>query len=118
MVKRTLPTNPRTRHTIKVLRKASSTNNADIWRALSDSLCAPTRNSTSVNLSKIDMLTNEGEVVAIPGKVLGFGSLTKKVDVAAPPSANLRGQDRTGRRKSVTSRRWSASTRGAKAGRY
>jgi large subunit ribosomal protein L18e len=83
MVKRTLPTNPRTKHTIKVLRKASSTNNADIWRALSDSLCAPTRNSASVNLSKIDMLTNEGEVVAIPGKVLGFGSLTKKVDVAA-----------------------------------
>lgn len=83
MVKRTLPTNPRTRHTIKVLRKASSTNNADIWRALSDSLCAPTRNSTSVNLSKIDVLTSEDEFVAIPGKVLGFGNLTKRVNVAA-----------------------------------
>jgi large subunit ribosomal protein L18e len=83
MVKRTLPTNPMTRHTIKVLRKASSTNNADIWRALSDSLCAPTRGSTSVNLSKIDVLASEGDCVAVPGKVLGFGSLTKKVDVAA-----------------------------------
>ncbi len=83
MVKRTLPTNPRTRHTIKVLRKASSTNNSDIWRALSDALCAPTRASTSVNLSKIDTLAAEGECVAVPGKVLGFGSLSKKVDVAA-----------------------------------
>lgn len=83
MVKRTLPTNPRTRHTIKVLRKASGTHNTGMWRALSDSLCAPTRGSASINLSKIDALTSEGEVVAVPGKVLGFGNLTKKVDVAA-----------------------------------
>lgn len=83
MVKRTLPTNPRTRHTIKVLRRASTVNNTDIWRAISDSLCAPRRGSASVNLSKIDVLASEGEVVAVPGKVLGFGNLTKKVDVAA-----------------------------------
>jgi large subunit ribosomal protein L18e len=83
MVKRTLPTNPRTKHTIKVLRKASNANNTDIWRAISDSLCSPRRGSASINLSKIDMLTSEGQVVAVPGKVLGFGNLTKKVDVAA-----------------------------------
>ena len=83
MVKRTLPTNPRTRHTIKILRKASNSNNTDIWRAISDSLCAPTRSSASINLSKIDQLTSEGEFVAVPGKVLGFGNLSKKVDVAA-----------------------------------
>lgn len=83
MVKRTLPTNPRTKHTIKVLRKASNTNNTDIWRAISECLCSPSRDSASINLSKIDILTSEGQVVAVPGKVLGFGNLTKKVDVAA-----------------------------------
>jgi large subunit ribosomal protein L18e len=83
MVKRTLPTNPKTRHLIKVLRRASRSNNAGIWRELSDSLSIPSRKRVSINLSKIDKLTNEGEFVAVPGKVLGFGNLTKKVDVAA-----------------------------------
>src|SRR5512137_342425 len=83
MVKRTLPTNPKTRHLIKVLRRASRSNNAGIWRDLSDSLSIPTRKSVSINLSKIDKLTDEGEFIAVPGKVLGFGNLSKKVDVAA-----------------------------------
>jgi len=83
MVKRTLPTNPKTRRIIKMLRKASRTNNADIWRALSESLSAPTRKRVSINLGKIEKLTEKDDLVAVPGKVLGFGNLTKKVDIAA-----------------------------------
>jgi large subunit ribosomal protein L18e len=83
MVKRTLPTNPRTRHIIKLLRKASRSNNVDIWRALSDSLSAPSRRSVTINLGKIDRLTKNGDFVAVPGKVLGFGNVSKGVDVAA-----------------------------------
>jgi len=83
MVKRTLPTNPRTRRVIKLLRKASRTNNSDLWRSLSDSLSAPTRQSISMNLGKIERLAEEGDFIAVPGKVLGFGNLTKKVDIAA-----------------------------------
>ena len=83
MVKRTLPTNPKTRRLIKLLRRASRSNNAGIWRELSDSLSIPTRKRISINLSKIDKLANEGEFVAVPGKVLGFGNLTKRIDVAA-----------------------------------
>jgi large subunit ribosomal protein L18e len=83
MVKRTLPTNPKTRRLIKLLRKASRTNNADLWRTLSDSLSAPTRQGPSINLGKINKLTVEGDFVAVPGKVLGFGDLTKRVDIAA-----------------------------------
>ena len=83
MVKRTFPTNPKTRRIIKLLRKASRSNNADVWRAISDSLNTPTRNSISINLGKIDRLTEEGDFVAVPGKVLAFGNLSKKVDVAA-----------------------------------
>jgi large subunit ribosomal protein L18e len=83
MVKRTLPTNPKTRRLIKLLRRASRSNNAGIWRELSDSLTIPSRKRISINLSKIDKLANEGEFVAIPGKVLGFGNISKKVDIAA-----------------------------------
>jgi large subunit ribosomal protein L18e len=83
MVKRTLPTNPRTRHIIKLLRKASRSNNAEIWRTISDSLSAPSRKSVAINLGKIDKLTQKGDFVAIPGKVLGFGNVSKRIDVAA-----------------------------------
>ncbi|MGC8936863.1 MAG: 50S ribosomal protein L18e [Candidatus Methanomethylicaceae archaeon] len=83
MVKRTLPTNPRTRRIVKTLRKASRNHNAEIWKALSEALCMPTRRRITINLGKIDRLTNEGDCVAVAGKVLGFGNLSKKVDVAA-----------------------------------
>uniref|UniRef100_A0A7C3J4W5 Large ribosomal subunit protein eL18 n=1 Tax=Candidatus Methanomethylicus mesodigestus TaxID=1867258 RepID=A0A7C3J4W5_9CREN len=83
MVKRTLPTNPKTRRLIKLLRKASASNQAAIWKDLSESLTTPARRRPSLNLSKIDKLTKEGDFVAVPGKVLGFGNLSKKVDVAA-----------------------------------
>ncbi|MEM2128544.1 MAG: 50S ribosomal protein L18e [Candidatus Methanomethylicaceae archaeon] len=83
MVKRTLPTNPRTRRIVKILKKASRAHNVEIWRALSEALCIPTRKRITINLSKIDKLTNEGDCVAVAGKVLGFGNLSKKVDVAA-----------------------------------
>lgn len=83
MVKRTLPTNPRTRRIVKILRKASRAHNAEIWRALSEALCFPTRRRITINLSKIDKLTSEGDCVAVAGKVLGFGNLSKRVDIAA-----------------------------------
>ncbi len=83
MVKRTLPTNPKTRRLIKLLRKASRSNDSAIWRDLSDSLSTPTRQRISVNVSKIDKIAEDGDVVAIPGKVLGFGSMGKKIDIAA-----------------------------------
>lgn len=83
MVKRTLPTNPKTRRIVKLLRKASRTHNAEIWRALSEALCIPARRRITINLSKIDRLANEGECIAVVGKVLGFGNLSKKVEIAA-----------------------------------
>lgn len=83
MAKRTLPTNPRTRRLIRLLRKASNIHKAKIWRAVSEALCIPSRRRIVVNLGKIDKLTKEGDCVVIAGKVLGFGDLSKRVDVAA-----------------------------------
>ena len=41
------------------------------------------RNRREVNVHKIDKHTGEGDVVVVPGKVLGDGRLRHKVDVAA-----------------------------------
>lgn len=83
MVKRTLPTNPKTRRLIKLLRKSSRSNDSTLWRSLSDSLSTPTRQRISLNVSKIEKLAEEGDTVVVPGKVLGFGNISKKVNVAA-----------------------------------
>lgn len=41
------------------------------------------RRRRAVNLSRISRASKEGEVVVIPGKVLGDGELTHKVTVVA-----------------------------------
>jgi len=54
-----------------------------VWGALAEELDKPKRRRVAVNLSRIDRYTAEGEVVAVPGKVLAAGSLSKPLKVAA-----------------------------------
>ncbi|MEM3979829.1 MAG: 50S ribosomal protein L18e, partial [Ignisphaera sp.] len=56
---------------------------ANIWRYVAELLEKPTRKRVVVNLSKINRYTNEGDVVVVPGKVLGAGKIDHKVVVAA-----------------------------------
>jgi large subunit ribosomal protein L18e len=82
-LRRTGPTNYILRRTIRELRKAARINKAKIWRYVAELLEAPTRKRIAVNIYKIDRLTREGDVVVVPGKVLGVGKLSHKVTVAA-----------------------------------
>jgi large subunit ribosomal protein L18e len=41
------------------------------------------KNWSEVNLSKLERYTQEGDVIVVPGKVLGAGDLNKKLTVAA-----------------------------------
>ncbi len=82
-MRRTGPTNIIMRMLITQLRKASRTYNAPVWRAVADLLERPRRRRVEVNLSKINRYANEGEMVVVPGKVLGAGRLDKKVTIAA-----------------------------------
>jgi len=75
-------TNPELRATIAALRSASR-KGAPLWGALAEELERPKRSRVSVNLSVIDRHTSEGDVVAVPGKILGSGSLSHPVTVAA-----------------------------------
>ncbi len=80
---RTGPTSYVTRITIDELIKASARNKAPVWRYVAETLSKSSRSRVAVNLSKIERHAREGEVVVIPGKVLGGGILKKRVTIAA-----------------------------------
>ncbi|MCW1296588.1 MAG: 50S ribosomal protein L18e [Candidatus Parvarchaeota archaeon] len=58
-------------------------NEARIWKRLAKELEKPRRSRREVNISKIERYTKEGEVIVVPGKVLGSGTLRHKVTIAA-----------------------------------
>ena len=70
-------------NTITVLKKASRSTKKAIWKALAEELDKPKRRRVTVNLSRINRYTKEGQVVAVPGKVLATGLLDHAVKVAA-----------------------------------
>ncbi|MEW9492202.1 MAG: 50S ribosomal protein L18e, partial [Candidatus Aramenus sulfurataquae] len=54
-----------------------------IWSYVAELLERPARSRVEVNLSKLNRLAADGDVVLVPGKLLGAGRLDKKVVVAA-----------------------------------
>ncbi|NPA86977.1 MAG: 50S ribosomal protein L18e [Candidatus Diapherotrites archaeon] len=82
-MKRTGPTNPYLRGLIIDLEIAARKNDAPIWKRVAELLSRSTRRRIEVNVGKIDRVSKEGDVVVVPGKVLGAGTIGKKVTVAA-----------------------------------
>lgn len=68
---------------ITELKKASIENDAKIWKVVATYLEGSNSRRPEVNLSKIDKYAKEGEIVLVPGKVLGMGELTKKLTICA-----------------------------------
>ncbi len=83
MVKRTGPSNLILRALIAELKKKSSEEDVKIWKRIAFDLERPTRSRRSVNLSSIDRAVDEGDSVIVPGKVLGGGFLSKKINISA-----------------------------------
>lgn len=69
--------------TIELLKQATQDTGKALYAALADELDKSKRSRVAVNLSRIERYAREGEVVAVPGKVLASGSFTKPVTVAA-----------------------------------
>ncbi len=82
-MRRTGPTSTLTRTIASALRRAAKAHGAPSWAAVADLLERPRRRRVAVNLSKINRYASEGEMVVVPGKVLGSGTLEKRVVVAA-----------------------------------
>ncbi|PLW79726.1 50S ribosomal protein L18e [Candidatus Woesearchaeota archaeon] len=68
---------------IKDLKKKSIDEKVAIWKRIATDLEKPSRQRRIVNLSKLSKNVNEGDVVIVPGKILGDGDIDKKITIAA-----------------------------------
>ena len=68
---------------IWTLRRASKKNKAPIWRALERELARPRRNRREVNVGALADKTDDGQVIVVPGKVLGSGEIGHKLTLCA-----------------------------------
>lgn len=67
----------------KTLRGASKKNNAPIWNRLADLALKPTIARRIINLGQLDQFVSDNDVVMVPGKVLGTGSLSHKITLCS-----------------------------------
>ncbi len=54
-----------------------------IWKAVAEKLSKRRQDTIKVNLSKINKFSKDNEVIVVPGKVLGEGSIAHKITLAA-----------------------------------
>ena len=83
MGKATGPTNQNLVKLILDLKMLSNKEKVKIWKVIALELERPTRSRRSINISRIDRYSKLNETIIVPGKVLGTGVLTKKVNIAA-----------------------------------
>lgn len=78
-------TNLVTRKAIVELEKASRKRKENVWEDLAKRIKKPRRIRPSVNLWKLEKLSqkNLGKILIVPGKVLGKGILSSKASIAA-----------------------------------
>lgn len=82
-MRRTGPTNIVLRKLIRDLRKYARKYKAPIWGYIADILSRPSRKRVVVNLGRVNRYVNDGDVIIVPGKVLGAGLLKKRITIAA-----------------------------------
>lgn len=75
--------NQHTAALIQTLKRTSIEHKVPLWKRIAEDLEKPSRQRRIVNVFKIDAYAKDGDVVIVPGKVLGEGNLTKKVTVCA-----------------------------------
>ena len=54
-----------------------------LWRAVAEELSSPSRKKPYINLYKINKYSKPNDIIIVPGKVLGIGSLDHPVTVVA-----------------------------------
>ncbi|MDD4308500.1 MAG: 50S ribosomal protein L18e [Thermoplasmata archaeon] len=82
-MKSSTKTNPNLDELIIELKRLSRENEAAIWRTIARKLEKPSRVWAEVNIASIDKHAKAKESILIAGKLLGTGTLTKSVTVAA-----------------------------------
>ncbi|MFQ5758236.1 MAG: 50S ribosomal protein L18e [Candidatus Bathyarchaeia archaeon] len=82
-MKKIRTTNPELIKIIRTLKKKSRENEARIWRDIADRLARSRQRRTTVNVTRLNRHTEEGETVVIPGKVLGSGKIDHSIKAVA-----------------------------------
>ena len=82
-MKKVKATNPELVKLVRSLRKKSRESEVEIWRYMAERLSHPRSRRITVNVSRLNRYTKEGETVAVPGKVLGAGKIDHPIKVAA-----------------------------------
>jgi large subunit ribosomal protein L18e len=77
------PSNPQLRKLLEQLRSRGFAEHRPFLLKLARELGRPERIRRDVDLSRIERYAEKGDVVAVPGNVLGAGLLTKPLTVAA-----------------------------------
>lgn len=68
---------------VKELKQASIKNDAPIWSKIAEMALKPTSAKRIVNLTKVDTVTKDSDVIVVPGKLLGTGSISHKITVCS-----------------------------------
>lgn len=68
---------------IKQLEETAKKENSGLWQAVASKLNLSRRSRSEVNLHKINKHTRKGDIIVVPGKVLGDGTIEHQVDIAA-----------------------------------
>lgn len=68
---------------IRRLEEKAKTENSGLWQTVASKLNMSRRGRSEVNLHKINKHTSKGDVIVVPGKVLGDGTIEHQVDIAA-----------------------------------
>lgn len=74
-------TNPRTEDLIQKMYKLSEENGVNLWKDLAGALEKSGNNWVEINLDHLNKVTEKGDKVVVPGKVLGKGLIDHEVDV-------------------------------------
>ena len=83
MAKRTGPTNPSLQKLIADVHKVAYDKDVKFWQRIAEELKKPTRNRREVNIGKINEHADGKMDIAVPGKVLGGGTIDHPVTVYA-----------------------------------
>ena len=76
-------TNPGLETLISELKRLSRENEASIWRDVAKRLEKPSRVWAEVNVAAVEKHAKAKDNIVVAGKLLGFGNLTKPVNIAA-----------------------------------
>jgi len=68
---------------VRGLKRLSIEQDVRLWKRVASDLERPSRQRRTINVFAIDRYAEDGDVIVVPGKVLGEGELSKKVTVAA-----------------------------------